>query len=82
MQHNPRQMNPGFQRPPNMGPVPTPDSMPMTAQQEWRQVMLQQQQQQTMGFNTGPGVGNMRQNFNNPQGKQPSLKLSKIKITQ
>lgn len=66
MQHNPRQMNPGFQRPPNMASV-TPDSMPMTAQQEWRQVMLQQQQQ-NMGFNTGPGSGNMRQNFNNPQG--------------
>lgn len=75
MQHGgPRQMNAGtFQRPPNMQVVP--DAMTMGTQQEWRQVMMQQQQ--SMSFNSAP---NQRQNFN-PQGKRQN-KFSDLSVPQ
>lgn len=47
----------GPQRPPNVQVAP--DGMPMGSQQEWRHMMMQQQQ---MGFSGGPGPGGpMRQ---------------------
>lgn len=63
MQHGgPRQMGaPGFQRAQNMV-VP---EMSMGSQQEWRQVMIQQQQ--SMSFNSSQG--NIRPGFSNVQGK-------------
>lgn len=48
----------GSQRPPNVQVVP--ESMPMGSQQEWRQLLMQQQQ--SMSFNSSGG--NMRPNFN------------------
>lgn len=64
------------QRPPNV--QVNPDGMPMSSQQEWRQMLMSQQQ--SMNFNGGSGVagggipGGMRPGFNpNHQGSKKKL---------
>lgn len=65
----------GPQRPPNV--QVNPDGMPMGSQQEWRHMMMSQQQSMTFNVQSGGGGVHMRQGgFNGGESENLTLFLA------